>query len=974
MAVLLSLFVIREGRAEELVEGANLVRLTTDGKSVAWSWAYRGNRIAYLNVLSDSQSQLRIMLSDGTEDRAVSPAGTPFFVEWSWNGEKLSYMFSNLAQADSQGGVFVYDVDSGRSIPVSLAYPFRSLMRFFGGGRGGSSRGRGGSRRRSGFGRSRPGIGGPPIDGPYWSADSRMVAYQVSVGDSYNQQTWVANAQTGQFTQILPGRGEVGAPRWSPNLPSRITLEVEASGRTHNVASVNPDGTELVMLTDIGAERVRIDSPKWSPSGEWIVFTSNLEMIDDERDRGRRDVWIARPDGSEARNLTQASTNVVQDQLSMFDVHWSWDSRWLLGIGQRFDQQGRDIFTLFLIDPVNGGYEILLTSDPERTAESESWRGREWTYDSTKFAVLSTLNDVRNWGSDTQFENPRTSLFLYDMKTRERTTILSLSDQQDRRRLTGRIFWSPDSRSLLVTIEDIISADGGITLPDVYRIDLPPSMISPEAAQHDGPPIGRGLSTQAAGTPSLPPPNEVALLPTEQQPAPSPGPAAAAPSDQETIKTLVYPKHLRIEEITPLLADDYTQYIKEDEARNLYVFSGPVDIYTEFVKDVELVDFPVQHVLVDLLAIEMNDEANRELGFDWTYTTGRYGFFQPEGLGVADLTPGFGFIPPAGIPFPNQLQSFNLINPEELLGSTIDPRDIRGIIPGATLSGLRTFPGAGQVFRQGVGTLPDEFFVRLSTLEQDGKVTILANPRTVGASGKVSLIQIRKTVNFFFSEGFDLTGRQIVEKGDQNTLTEGRITPTVLAGGKIHMAVEVTVGTLTFNDEGLPQVVDRKAETEVTVAPGETIVIGGLRQQEMMILETRTPILGSIPFLGTFFKKDTRQIKHSILTILITPQIVGEVETGQVLPDPMWPEYQWNERYATSIMQDSSIEDEADHMLTPEWTEKVLGSFKSFFGMLWPGGGDEEGSSEDEMSDYDPAREHGNPNGTTPADVLEWYN
>ncbi|MCP4455347.1 MAG: type II and III secretion system protein, partial [Planctomycetes bacterium] len=164
--------------------------------------------------------------------------------------------------------------------------------------------------------------------------------------------------------------------------------------------------------------------------------------------------------------------------------------------------------------------------------------------------------------------------------------------------------------------------------------------------------------------------------------------------------------------------------------------------------------------------------------------------------------------------------------------------------------------------------------------------TILANPRTVAMSGQEALIQIRKTLNYFFNEGFDVSGRPIVKKSDISAETQGRITPTLLADGRIHMAVNVMVGSFTFSpDAGLPEQINREATTMVRVFEGETLAIGGLRQQEMSETEVRVPLLGSLPLIGRLFRKTEKETRSTVLTLFITPHIMRE---GGATPP--WPQ------------------------------------------------------------------------------------
>jgi type II secretory pathway component GspD/PulD (secretin) len=253
---------------------------------------------------------------------------------------------------------------------------------------------------------------------------------------------------------------------------------------------------------------------------------------------------------------------------------------------------------------------------------------------------------------------------------------------------------------------------------------------------------------------------------------------AAEPEPDATglVTTTIEPLHMTVAEAAASLSSKYSQYFTTNTARNVFLFKGPVEVLKEMRSDLKLIDSAPPHILVDLLAVELTDEANKNLGLDWTYTEGHIGLFQPTGSSIQK----YPFVAPSG--------DF--------------PIDFRAGTPSGALESLSTLSGVGQMFFSGVGNLPREFFIRLNTLVQDGQAKIIANPRNVAMSGKESKIQIRKTLNFFFNEGFDVAGRPVVKKSDITADTEGRITPTLLANGKIHLLVDVSVGSFTFSPEG----------------------------------------------------------------------------------------------------------------------------------------------------------------------------
>jgi len=811
------LFSCSVGLSEIIAEGVTLVPLTDDGKSRAVAWAYHGDLIAFVRQIpGGTQSQLLIVNADGSGEEAITQIGFPYYAEWSWAGDKVAFLYANSPSPESQSRAYVYDLNTGKTAMACEPYPRFNL---------------------------------DEDEGPVWSLDDRYIAFKTRRGPSRRRFVTVYDTQTKKKWDVMPERGQNRHTRWSFTMPPRLTFRSEASGERYDIAVSDPDGRNFVLLTDIGTQSIDTGRPRWSPTGEWVAFTSNIDMTQTERQLDRSDCWLARPDGTEARNLTKATSPATEKQLEIDEIFWSWDGRWILAEGERFDYRGNDISTFYLIDPINGGYWPIMTSYPEKTATLDSFRSAKWSYDSSKIAFLIWRRTIRNWPVEPQYEKPLSVLSLYDVRKKTVVDILVYDEQLDRKVILGEldkeeiedISWSPDSRSILLTIATIVSKEDQILQPDVYRLDLPERFIDSSAEQHVGPPIGREAvaapQPAEAAPPAEPPPAAPPLLPSQE---------GAGVQIQAVVTETVKPLYMTVGEAVASLPASYAQYFTQNPTRNLLLYKGPSDVLNELKGDLGLVDTPPPQILVDFLAIELSDEANRSLGLDWTYAEAHFAFFQPAGAAIRDLTPDL------------------------------------------TLGGLDTFPGLGQAWYRGVGRLPREFFIRLNTLVKDGEATILANPRTVAMGGKESVIMIRKTLNYFFKETSQEGGQAItlMKKSDISADTEGRITPTLLPNGQIRLAVDVKVGTFTFTpDAGLPEQTTRQCTTEVTVEQGQTIVIGGLRQQEMGRSTTKVPILCDIPILGPLFIKEETVVRHSVLTILITPRVLT---ADNLIPE--WPQ------------------------------------------------------------------------------------
>ncbi|MEM8629162.1 MAG: secretin N-terminal domain-containing protein [Chlamydiota bacterium] len=92
--------------------------------------------------------------------------------------------------------------------------------------------------------------------------------------------------------------------------------------------------------------------------------------------------------------------------------------------------------------------------------------------------------------------------------------------------------------------------------------------------------------------------------------------------------------------------------------------------------------------------------------------------------------------------------------------------------------------------------------------------------------------------------------------------------------GFITMATDISFDTTTSSSDNRPPVTKRGIKNYVTVADGETIILGGLRQMTSENTEEKIPFWGDIPGLGKFFSMSTTNHYNKEMFIFITPTIV----------------------------------------------------------------------------------------------------
>ncbi|MFI5105718.1 MAG: type IV pilus secretin PilQ, partial [Terriglobales bacterium] len=104
------------------------------------------------------------------------------------------------------------------------------------------------------------------------------------------------------------------------------------------------------------------------------------------------------------------------------------------------------------------------------------------------------------------------------------------------------------------------------------------------------------------------------------------------------------------------------------------------------------------------------------------------------------------------------------------------------------------------------------------------------------------------------------------------------VTPQITAENTIFLDVDVenTVADTTSitGSQVNPTLDTQQATTQVLVADGGTVVIGGVVQTQNNLAIAQVPLLGSIPILGNLFKHQSVKTSTQELIFFITPKII----------------------------------------------------------------------------------------------------
>jgi type IV pilus assembly protein PilQ len=159
--------------------------------------------------------------------------------------------------------------------------------------------------------------------------------------------------------------------------------------------------------------------------------------------------------------------------------------------------------------------------------------------------------------------------------------------------------------------------------------------------------------------------------------------------------------------------------------------------------------------------------------------------------------------------------------------------------------------------------------LELSALESDGKAEIVAQPKVVTADRQTAIIESGEEIPYQEASSSGATSVSFKE-----AVLGLEVTPQITPDDNIIMDLVVSQDSRGEVTAGIPSINTNEVQTQVLVANGETVVLGGIFQSEVATTITKTPFLGDIPYLGRLFTKTEKIDERSELLIFITPKIV----------------------------------------------------------------------------------------------------
>ena len=154
-------------------------------------------------------------------------------------------------------------------------------------------------------------------------------------------------------------------------------------------------------------------------------------------------------------------------------------------------------------------------------------------------------------------------------------------------------------------------------------------------------------------------------------------------------------------------------------------------------------------------------------------------------------------------------------------------------------------------------------------LEDRGE--IVSSPRVITSNQQQATIQQGVEIPYQEASSSGATSVSFKE-----AVLQLQVTPQITPDDRIIMDLQVNKDSVGEIFGGVPSIDTRNVNTRVLVENGETLVLGGIYEQETGSQSERIPFFGSLPGVGWLFKTEAKTDQKQELLIFVTPKIIKQ--------------------------------------------------------------------------------------------------
>jgi type IV pilus assembly protein PilQ len=261
-------------------------------------------------------------------------------------------------------------------------------------------------------------------------------------------------------------------------------------------------------------------------------------------------------------------------------------------------------------------------------------------------------------------------------------------------------------------------------------------------------------------------------------------------------------------------------------------------------------DVPVRQVMIEARIVRATDSFSKEMGVKWGVLSNGIANNNSLLVGGSETT------------------LFNLSNP------TVSSTGVKYTIdrPANLNVDLGVASAGASRLALGLISMSDVMLdLELSALQADGKGEVIATPKVLTTDKQKARVAAGTQIPYQAATSSGATSIQFI-----NAELSLEVTPNITPDGRIGMELFINSDSPgEVQATGVRAIDTNRVSTNVLIDDGQTVVLGGIFQNQTGTSTTKTPFLGDLPYVGRLFKKDTQTNSKQELLIFVTPRLVN---------------------------------------------------------------------------------------------------
>jgi general secretion pathway protein D len=308
-----------------------------------------------------------------------------------------------------------------------------------------------------------------------------------------------------------------------------------------------------------------------------------------------------------------------------------------------------------------------------------------------------------------------------------------------------------------------------------------------------------------------------------------------------------------------------------DESLNALVVRAEPSVIQELEGIVDQLDIRRAQVLIEAAIVEISDDNSNSLGIQWAMFD--------KGAAIPGALTSFSN---AGLTTANVLGA--LISKESSSDGSIDASSLSGVNDGLTF-------GFGRESNSGVS-----WGALVQALEGDASANVLSTPKVITMDNQESSIIVGENIPIITGQSTSSgagTSDPFTTIERQDVGVKLIVTPSISEGDLVRLEIEQEISSVKGSSVGADiTTTKRQIKTNVLADNGETIVLGGLISDNVIMTESKVPLLGDIPWLGALFRSEKASTSKQNLIVFLRPTILRNKEATRAVTvekfDELW--------------------------------------------------------------------------------------